>query len=104
MFWFVVIGTAIIYFIGIGVYINSRTEHDFEYYDGGFLNMGYITSSRRDMTQKDGLLSLLWPAQVLLLLLKVLIWIINELVIFPCILLNFRYKDTWIYQKITEWM
>ena len=92
-----------VYLVGIGGYISIKTVDSIEFHEGGFLNMGYTTSSNRDMTTSDAWLSLLWPGILILNIVKLSVWVGNELLIFPCILVGLNYKDTALYKKISGW-
>lgn len=61
-----------------------------------------ITVESYDMTTKDAWMSLIWPILLIYSFVLHIIWIVNEALIFPCILVGFKYKDTNIYKKLND--
>jgi hypothetical protein len=103
MFWIVLFG--IVYLIGIYASVDCDTMENVEHHDGGFLNMGYTTSSNRDATPKDIRLALIWPLRGLWWFIRTTLWLVNEDVIhYIGLIFGFNYRDTNICRKISRFL
>lgn len=99
---FLILIFSITYLIGIGVYVSTETAEDFKYYDGGFLGLGYTTNSNRETTPKDVRLGLIWPILFIISVIKMTIWLINDILYFILLIIGYDYRKTKIYNFIDK--
>ncbi len=91
-----------IYVIGIMIDYNTSRYHNYEYHEGGFLNMGYSTHDIRDGTPKDVWWALIWPIKVVWYVVLSLLSISHDIITFLFLMFGFKYKETKLHKKIED--
>ena len=98
---FVLVIMIIIYVIGMFVVVYDQTTEYGDSYDTtnifGAPFYGVHTSNR-DATTKDIWFAMVWPPIALWIVTQAVVTFLNALLILPCLLVGFKYKDTKMYR------
>jgi hypothetical protein len=93
-----------VYFIiGLVVYIIFVIVNADEETEEGFLGLGDITHTHRELTPKDIRRSLIWPFLFLVCITKELAGGVNELLRLFLLIFGLYYNKTKLYKKIDNW-
>lgn len=98
----IIIFCLFVYVIITFLTLDLDTTTDIKFHeDNSFWGFGgYTTSSNREATVKDAWLAIIWPFRFLFELIKGILWLFNEFIVFPFLLIGFKYKKTEIYQYL----
>ena len=102
MITFLTILGIVFYIIMIFIDINSSTSSNYEYHDGGFMNMGYTTCKYRDPTPHDVRMAIIWPIRFLVSFIKMILSLIHDMLAYIMLLFGYDYFKTSIYEKINN--
>lgn len=62
-----------------------------------------VDTNTRDATTKDVWIGLCWPVLLIWVLLKTIVFILNDIVLCLGLLIGFKYKSTTVYKNIRDW-
>lgn len=93
---------GIFYIVVIFIDLDTETTTNTKYHDGGFLNMGYTTSSNRDANTKDVWWAIIWLPRLVLFFIAILLGTINDVLVVVLLLVGFKYKETEMYYKLNK--
>jgi hypothetical protein len=92
-----------VYIVGMYAYIDIKTIKNIKFHKNGFINIGYSTSTHRNITPRNVKMSLLWPFLCIFWIIKGYIWILNNLFNIVLIGLGYcNYKKSKVYNFINR--
>lgn len=101
--WVVAIVGFLIYVVGVFVVVDCETEENIKFHSGGFLGLGSLSSTHREMQPKDVRLGLIWPLLLLIFFVKGIIGILNLSVNLVGLVFGLHYSRTGLYKVINSW-
>lgn len=102
MWW--IIGIILIWVLGICLDVSTRTDVNHKFHEGGFLNMGYVTSGKRDANPRDMWWAMIWPIRLVFFFICGFLWLFHDFIALFLLVFSYQYKKTEMYKKIDKWL